>query len=85
MAWIHVAQVSSEVSWCHLSRAFESRMVAPIAGIEVVANLSIEYRPFSSLDSTNHPAIIGYPSSGSGSGAGVFYLTIGDLISQPSN
>jgi prepilin-type N-terminal cleavage/methylation domain-containing protein len=46
---------------------------------------SVEYRPFSATDSTNQPAIIVYPSTGSGSGAHVFYLTIGDLISQPSN
>ena len=46
---------------------------------------SVEYRPFSAKDSTNQPAIIVYPSTGSGSGANVFFLTIGDLISQPSN
>jgi prepilin-type N-terminal cleavage/methylation domain-containing protein len=46
---------------------------------------SVEYRPFSATDPAKQPAIIVYPSPGSGSGANVFFLTIGDLTSQPSN
>jgi len=46
---------------------------------------SVEYRPFSAQDPATLPAIIVYPSSGSGSGAKVFYLAIGDLIAKPSN
>jgi hypothetical protein len=40
----------------------------------------VEYRPFASSDPTNQPAIIVYPSSGSGSGDRHFIFTIGDLI-----
>jgi prepilin-type N-terminal cleavage/methylation domain-containing protein len=40
----------------------------------------VEYRPFASSDPTNQPAIIVYPSSGSGSGDQLFIFTIGDLV-----
>ncbi len=41
---------------------------------------SVEYRPFASTDPTNQPAIIMYPSEGSGSGTAQIIFTIGDLI-----
>jgi prepilin-type N-terminal cleavage/methylation domain-containing protein len=44
---------------------------------------SVEYRPFSSSDPTNQPAIIVYPSPGSGSGYKTIVFTIGDLIAHP--
>lgn len=44
---------------------------------------SVEYRPFSSTDSPKQPAIIVYPSSGSGSGANTIVFTVGHLIATP--
>ena len=41
---------------------------------------SVEYRPFASTDPAKQPAIIVYPSSGSGSGDTLIIFTIGDLI-----
>ena len=40
----------------------------------------VEYRPFASTDPTNQPAIVVYPSEGSGSGDKLIVFTIGDLI-----
>lgn len=41
---------------------------------------SVEYRPFASTDPAKQPAIIVYPSSGSGSADKVIVFTIADLI-----
>lgn len=41
---------------------------------------SVEYRPFASTDQLNQPAIIVYPSEGSGSGDKQIVFSIGDLI-----
>ena len=44
---------------------------------------SVEYRPFASTDPTNQPAIVVYPSPGSGSGDKLIVFTIGELIARP--
>lgn len=44
---------------------------------------SVEYRPFSSSDLMTQPAIIVYPSEGSGSGIKLVVFTIGDLMAPP--
>ena len=44
---------------------------------------SVEYRPFTSSDPPEQPAIIVYPSTGSGSGEVLFIFTISDLIQRP--
>lgn len=41
---------------------------------------SVEYRPFTSSDPPEQPAIIVHPSSGGGSGEVLHIITIGDLI-----
>ena len=41
---------------------------------------SVEYRPFAGADPTQQLAIVVYPSEGSGSGSGVAFFRIGDLI-----
>ena len=46
---------------------------------------SVEYRPFSAVDPARQPAIVVYPSPGSGSGDKVIVFTIGDLIARPPN
>ena len=43
---------------------------------------SVEYRPFASTDSVKQPAIIVYPSDGSGSGDRVIVFAIADLIAR---
>jgi len=45
---------------------------------------SVEYRPFASSDPAEQPAIIVYPSPGSGSGEILFIFTIGDLTAPKS-
>jgi prepilin-type N-terminal cleavage/methylation domain-containing protein len=45
---------------------------------------SVEYRPFSSVDPPEQPAIIVYPSPGSGSGEILFIFTIGALTGRTS-
>jgi prepilin-type N-terminal cleavage/methylation domain-containing protein len=44
---------------------------------------SVEYRPFAASDPMTQPAIIVYPSEGSGSGIKLVIFTIGDLIAPP--
>ncbi len=44
---------------------------------------SVEYRPFASSDPPIQPAIICYPSPGSGSGERLIVFTIGDLLTSP--
>ena len=41
---------------------------------------SVEYRPFSSTDPTEQPAIIVYPSTGGGSGEVLVIFKVGDLV-----
>lgn len=41
---------------------------------------SVEYRPFTSSDPPEQPAIVVYPSSGGGSGEVLHIITIADLI-----
>jgi prepilin-type N-terminal cleavage/methylation domain-containing protein len=43
---------------------------------------SVEYRPFASTDPADQPAIIVYPSEGSGSGARLIIFRIGDLLAK---
>jgi prepilin-type N-terminal cleavage/methylation domain-containing protein len=43
---------------------------------------SVEYRPFASTDPAKQPAIIVYPSDGSGSGDKLAVFSIGDLIAH---
>jgi hypothetical protein len=43
---------------------------------------SVEYRPFAATDPTNQPAIIVYPSDGSGSGDKLAVFSIRDLIAH---
>jgi prepilin-type N-terminal cleavage/methylation domain-containing protein len=43
---------------------------------------SVEYWPFASTDPVKQPAIVVYPSSGSGSGDKLIIFTIGDLIAH---
>ena len=43
---------------------------------------SVEYRPFASTDPAKQPAIIVYPSDGSGSGDKVIVFSIADLIAR---
>lgn len=43
---------------------------------------SVEYRPFASTDPATQPAIIVYPSDGSGSGDKLAVFSIGDLIAH---
>lgn len=63
-------------------RAFESELqLSPAA--ETWLNLSsVEYRPFAASDPPEQPAIIVYPSSGSGSGIVEHIFTIGNLLGQ---
>ena len=42
----------------------------------------VEYRPFAAADPVKQPAIVVYPSSGSGSGDRLIVFTIGDLIAH---
>jgi prepilin-type N-terminal cleavage/methylation domain-containing protein len=44
---------------------------------------SVEYRPFAASDPITQPAIIVYPSEGSGSGIKLVVFTIGDLMAPP--
>ena len=54
------------------------------ARAEAWLNLSsVEYRPFAATDPLSQPAIIVYPSEGSGSGTKLVVFTIGDLIAPP--
>ena len=46
---------------------------------------SVEYRPFSAADPAQQPAIIVYPSEGSGSGVKVTVFTISDLLVPRAN
>jgi hypothetical protein len=43
----------------------------------------VEYRPFAATNPLTQPAIIVYPSEGSGSGIKLLVFTIGDLIAPP--
>jgi prepilin-type N-terminal cleavage/methylation domain-containing protein len=53
------------------------------ASAEAWLNLKcVEYRPFASADPAKQPAIIVYPSDGSGSGDKVMVFSIGDLIAR---
>ena len=42
----------------------------------------VDYRPFAATDPAKQPAIIVYPSDGSGSGDKVIVFSIGDLIAR---
>ena len=53
------------------------------ATAEAWLNLSsLEYRPFAASDPMTQPAIMVYPSEGSGSGTRLIIFTIGDLIAK---
>ena len=53
------------------------------ATAEAWLNLSsVEYRPFAASDPMTQPAIMVYPSEGSGSGTRLIIFTIGDLIAK---
>jgi prepilin-type N-terminal cleavage/methylation domain-containing protein len=43
---------------------------------------SVEYRPFASSDPAEQPAIIVYPSTGSGGGEILFVFTVGNLMGK---
>jgi prepilin-type N-terminal cleavage/methylation domain-containing protein len=69
-----------------LSRKAFSRALQLSARADEWLNLkSVEYRPFAAADPAQQPAILVYPSSGSGSGDKVIVFTIGDLIAPASN
>ena len=60
-----------------------------VHGLQLSANAeawlslkSVEYRPFAATDPAKQPAIIVYPSDGSGSGDKVIVFSIGDLIAR---
>lgn len=63
-------------------RTFENELkLSPAA--ETWLNLgSVEYRPFAASDPPEQPAIIVYPSSGSGAGIVEHIFTIGNLLGQ---
>jgi hypothetical protein len=46
---------------------------------------AVEYRPFAASDPMTQPAIIVYPSEGSGSGTRLIIFTIGDLIAKENS
>ena len=45
---------------------------------------SVEYKPFAATDPLEQPAIVVYPSEGSGSGIGTIVFTIRDLFAPQS-
>ena len=66
-----------------LSRSAFVHEVQLSASAEAWLNLkSVEYRPFASTDPAQQPAIIVYPSDGSGSGDKVLVYSITDLITH---
>lgn len=67
-----------------LNRRAFARELRLSAKAEAWLNLSsVEYRPFAAGDPLEQPAIIVYPSSGSGSGEVLFVFTIGQLTGRP--
>lgn len=66
-----------------LSRKAFVRELQLTAGAEAWLSLkSVEYRPFSSNDPAEQPAIVVYPSGGSGSGDKLIIFSIDDLIAR---